>query len=105
MRALIFLIVASNIFNVLDVITTVYAVKVLGYVEANVLMRKIINSSVECYAVIKILGLLAVSIIAVKTMYVCGKLSYRLYLLAFLFVLCVLCLAVVNNVYQILRVK
>jgi len=102
MKALKFLIILANIFNVLDIVTTLYAINYSGCVEGNILVRKLLYSNVYGYIAFKISVLLSLSIIALKTAYVVNRWSYSMYVLAFIIVCMILGLAVVNNIICII---
>ncbi len=105
MNRLLIVILFANILNILDVVTTLYAIKVLGMKEANVFMNMFIRFNVIVYIVFKLLALIILSIIAIKTCRFCGEYSYSAYVIGFSIVCLILLMAVINNVCRIIFCK
>ncbi len=61
-----FLILLVNLFNVLDCLTTIYGVKILGFYEINVFARAMINCSPFCYVLVKLNSIAFLSYIFYK---------------------------------------
>ncbi len=57
----------ANLFNILDLVTTVYAIHVLGFCEANVAVRYLLERDPLLYSSFKILFPLILSIVYVLT--------------------------------------
>ena len=59
--------VFANLFNVLDLVTTLYAVYVLGFSETNVIVRCMLENNPIFYVSFKIGSLLALSLVYILT--------------------------------------
>ena len=94
----------ANLFNVLDLVTTFYAVYVLGFGEANVIVTCMLKSNPIFYASFKVGSLLALSLVYVltsrsKNPFIVG--INRGCVISFCMMTFVLGLATILNVWQI----
>ncbi len=60
--------ILANIFNITDLVTTIYAVNVLGFKEINVYVDMILRSNLLLYVAFKIGSLIALSFVYVLSL-------------------------------------
>ncbi len=96
--------ILANLFNLSDLITTLYAIHVLGFSETNVIVRKLLESNPILYASFKIFSVLALSLVYIMTSrsknpFVIGV--NRGCVISFCMMIVVLGLATILNIWQI----
>ncbi len=62
------LVAMANAFNVIDLITTIYAVKILGYSELNYAVRHMLSTNLPLYIIFKLSAVIAISIVYILTL-------------------------------------
>ena len=104
LRGLI-VVVLANVFNVVDLVTTVYAINVLGFREVNIVVDRLIRDHPVLYAIFKLGSLFMLSLVYVVSsksdnQFVVG--INRGCILSFYLMCMILGLASILNVWQIL---
>ena len=62
------LVAMVNAFNVIDLVTTVYAVRFLGYSELNSAVRHLLSSNLILYVAFKLFAVVAISLVYMITL-------------------------------------
>jgi len=98
------LIISVNLFNLIDCLTTIYGVNVLGFYEINSFARSLICSNQICYVLVKLIPFLFLSYLFCKLTSTEKPLLIGMrigLIIGFLFAIFVFSIASILNVLQI----